>query len=250
MTARRSLVSLLASLPAALAPATAAADDALVEAELLRDADGLLAVAHLENAFDEEIRGSVESGLPITLRTTTELWRVRRFRFDEAIASIVRYHRVRWDPGERRFRIEVGERRDWSESFATLDDALEELREFEVALAPNDALDPGSRYYLTVEAVVQRITLSEVNELDGWVRGRIGPGDSPPSDSAREEDSPRDDEDDGGGGLTGKFFGLLLRWTGFRDRVAKSRSEPARPAELPIREMRPAPREPLVGGQE
>ena len=232
MRARRLLALFAASLvgPAAAAPARAAA--ARVSAELRRGPDDLRAVVRLANAFDAGIRGSIESGLPITLRTTTELWRVRRFRFDETITSLVRFHRIRWDPGDRRYSVEIGERREWSESFETLDDAVEQLSAYEVALAPDEALDSGSRYYLTVEAAVQYITLNEVSELDGWVRGQIAPGEAPPSPPPSDADGIRKDAE--GGGLTGRFFGLLLRWTGFQDRVARARTSPVRLSSVPL----------------
>ncbi len=229
MTARTTTAFLLAMLAGFFGrPMPAAAgDDARCEAVLRLDARDLLTVVHLEDAFDDEVRGSLEHGLPITLRVTAELWRARSSWFDKQLASRVRTYRLRWDPGERRYLVATGGRRAWVESFETLDAALEQLSGRSVPLERRSRLAERHAYFAIVEVAIQHLTLDEVHELDGWVRGRLGGGSAPP-------DAPPDgpEVDDGGGGLSGAFFDLLVSWAGVGDRIFRARTPAVHPSQI------------------
>jgi len=206
---------------------SAAAESALVIERLGVERGQLRAVLRLENAFDADRRTSIERGLPVTVRFTTELWRERRRWWDAQIDSRVRSYRVRWDPGERLFRLEPSNRRVAAETFETLDALLEELSRRVVDVHPRWELEDRHRYYVEAEAAIRPLTLEEFRELDGWLSGRIrgnGPeGETPPADRA-----PADDE----GSVPGALFDFLRKWAGFGDTILRARSPLFRPGDL------------------
>lgn len=208
-------------------PTPAAAESALAIERLGVERGQLRAVLRLENAFDADRRTSIERGLPVTVRFTTELWRERRRWWDAQIDSRVRSYRVRWDPGERLFRLEPSSRRVAAETFETLDALLEELSRRVVDVHPRWELEDRHRYYVEAEAAIRPLTLEEFRELDGWLSGRIrgdGPeGEPPPGGETAGEDD---------GSVPGALFDFLRKWAGFGDRILRARSPLFRPGDL------------------
>jgi len=225
-------LALLAGVVAALGPMGApAAAQGRLSIEEIAVVDGRLrAVLRLEDALDADRRASVERGLPVTVRFTTELWRERRRWWNAQVASRVRSYRVRWDPGERLFQLVPADRRARGQSFETLDALLEELGRQSVDLHPREELRDDHRYYVFAEAAIRPLTLEEFHELDGWISGRLG-GSLPPADESGDPGEPPPD----GGSVPGALFDFLRNWAGFGDTVLEARSDTFRPAELVVR---------------
>jgi hypothetical protein len=189
----------------------------------LRD-DRLCAAVELVNAFDPDVRGSIESGLPITVRITVELWRDRRSWFDKLVTSQGRRFRIRFDPGERLYLVRSTGRRTWEEAFENLDAALEEVSRQVLPIRAAGDLDRESTYFLAAEAAIQHLTLEEVRELDAWISGKVR------GEAGQEEDPGPEEE--GGGGITAAVFKFLVRRAGFGDRILRDRSDRFRSADL------------------
>ena len=184
----------------------------------------VVAELSLLEPLDASARSSVESGLPITIRTRVEVWRDRRRWFDNQIASRVEALRVYWDPGERRFVLDHPPPHARQDGFDRLSDLLAHLAARPLEIHPRWDLREGHHYFAIVEVAIQPITLDEFRELDGWIRGRIA-GDGP-----EPEPEPEGHE---GGGLTGAVFGFLVDLSGFGDTVLRTRTERFRVEDLP-----------------
>jgi hypothetical protein len=206
------------------------ADEALIIEELGVRRGQVTAGLRLVEAFDSETRRSIERGLPITVRFTTEIWRNRRRWFDKQLDSRVRSYRVRYDPGEKHFVVASSGRFRHREAFETLDAVIEHLSYRLLPIYPRWNLEDRHTYYLAVEAAIQPLTLDEFRELDGWISGKIRGG---ASEGERQEE-----EADGEGGFSGAFFDLLVNLSGFGDKIFRIRTPDFRPeslSDLPIR---------------
>jgi hypothetical protein len=221
MTNPRVVTAFLVSALSMTAASPARADDQLVLEDLgLRD--GMVAVvARLHSGFDPRTRNAIQSGLPITVRYTVELWRKRKLWFDKQIDSRVRRFRVGYDPGEKLYTLVGDGGRNRAETFDTLDAALERLSPRTLDVHPRGGLNPDQNYFVTVEMAIQPLTLEEFRELDGWISGRLR-GDSP-GDSLPAPD---------GQGFSGAVFDFLMDMAGFGDEIHEAETPPFRPALL------------------
>jgi hypothetical protein len=215
------------ALALALAASPAWADDDELLIDDLGVHDGMVvAVARLYPGFDAETRRSIDSGLPITVRYTTELWRKRRFWFDKQVDSRVRAFRVRYDPGEKLYSVSGVARRRRRETFESLDAALDRLSPRALAVYPFDGLDADDTYYVAIEMAIQPLTLEEARELEGWISGRIR------SDDDEEPDGDAAPDGDDGGGISGAVFDFLLDLAGFGDKIHEAVTPRFRPPHL------------------
>jgi len=228
----RSRVSGPALILMLLAVAPPAAGGELVIEEVGVDHGELTVAVHLRDAFDDDTRSSLASGLPITVRFTTELWRHRSRWWDKQIASRVSSYRIRWDPGARVYQIHHPgpPRRD---TFDDLDSLLDDLARRTLAVHGRWELEDRHRYFVLVEAAIRPLTLEEFRELDGWIGGQIRGG---PEDSAG-----RDPAEEGNGGIAQAFFRLLVNLSGFGDVILEARTPGFRPGDLrPMSPQAPA----------
>jgi hypothetical protein len=215
------ILAIVAALLAA--PPVFGAEDTLRLDRLGVESGRVAVVARLSEGFDAETRRSIDDGLPITIRYTTELWRKRRLWFDKQVDSRVRTFRVRYDPGERLYSVTgSGPRR--RETFRSLDAALDRLSPRTLDVSPRWELEDKHQYYVAVELAIRPLTLEEFRELDGWISGRIlGDG---------GEDGESAPSENGEGGLSGAVFGFLLDLAGFGDKIHTAQTDPFRVASL------------------
>ncbi|HKJ92653.1 MAG TPA: DUF4390 domain-containing protein [Longimicrobiales bacterium] len=131
---------------------------------------GLQPALNLGSALDDPaLRDAVRSGLPLRLRFTVELWR------DEIFDNLV--DRTRWtlvlqyEPLSGVYRL-LDPRTDSVTSFASYEEASSALtRPRAPPMAPGD---PGRYYYLaTLE--IGTLSLSDLDELEDWLRGELQP---------------------------------------------------------------------------
>jgi hypothetical protein len=182
----------------------------------------VVASCRLMDAFDARTRGSIERGLPITVRYTVDLWRDRKNWMDKQVDSRVRSYRVRYHPGERSYSVDEADRPERSLSFPTLAEALEEVSNRVLPIHPRWELTETHRYFVTMEAAIQPITWNEFQELDGWLSGRIR-GEKPPSEAEETEEDR---------GISRAFFEFLVDLSGFGDTYYRARTLSFRPSEL------------------
>jgi len=204
------------------AAASIAGAEPSLQIERLSVSRGLVvATVRLVDAFDPQTRGSIERGLPITVRFTVDLWRDRQNWMDKQVDSRVRSYRVRYHPGERFYSISEAERPERPLNFPTLAEALEEVSNRVLPIHPRWEMSETHRYFVTVEAAIQPLTWNEFQELDGWLSGRIR-GESPPGGQTESEDR----------GISRAFFEFLVDLSGFGDIYYRARTSSFRPGDL------------------
>lgn len=135
------------------------------------DPDAGTATLRVGNLLEErELGRALESGLPLRIRIVTELWRKRLFDAQEGRAewraSVV------YDPLERQYRVETGDSGGEVITLETREEAGHALqRSFEAPLGPG----VSGRYYYLATVEVETLSLSDLEELQRWLRGDLAP---------------------------------------------------------------------------
>ena len=156
------LALLIALLHAAPAAAQLSVDIADVDRRAVVAVGPVLAEAALSEAL--------RSGLPVRMRFRTELWR------DELLDDLVDDDDfvvvLRYEPIERRYEVYDQRRRGIAGVYSSYD-------RMRAAIETRYTLDmrPRSRgrYYYLATLEVETLALSDLDELQGWLRGELSP---------------------------------------------------------------------------
>ena len=122
---------------------------------------------------DPDMRDLVRSGFPASLRFRLELWRVGGL-FNDLEGQREWELIVQYDPTAQRYRVvqRQGGRMDDLGSFATLSTAQAVLeRPTRILLAPERE---GARYYYNLTLSVEALSVSDMDQLERWLRGVRG----------------------------------------------------------------------------
>lgn len=138
-----------------------------------RERDGYV-YANLEmvEPLEARVRESLARGMPATLLVRAELWRRRNGWFDRHESGTEVQVRIRYEAWSEQYRIE----RPGGDMFrvATLDSAARLLsRPWSLPVGRVGRLRPGVRYYLVVEAVLKPLSVEDVQEVEGWLKGEV-----------------------------------------------------------------------------
>lgn len=121
-----------------------------------------------------KLRELIRSGFPAALSFRLELWRVGGL-FDELEDSRQWNELVRYDPYSQEYlavRRQGTLLQDFG-GYASLEEAESALAEpFAVLLRPKE---PGSRYYYNVVVDIEALSVSDLDELERWLRGELRP---------------------------------------------------------------------------
>jgi hypothetical protein len=125
---------------------------------------------------DPELLELLRNGFPAAMRFRLELWRVGGF-FDEIEGAVQWNTLVRFDPYTQQY---LAVRRQGSAvqedfgGFPTIEavEARVLERPFEVALRPRRS---GAQYYYNVVLDVESLSVSDLDELQRWLRGELKP---------------------------------------------------------------------------
>lgn len=119
---------------------------------------------------DQDLEDAVRSGLPLRLHFRVELWRDRVFdslEADQTMTTVLHY-----DPLDDRFvlrnRAGPAEGRRFS-SFSAARAAIE--GSYALDIQPRRS----GRYYYTAVLQVETLSLSDLEELERWLKGELGP---------------------------------------------------------------------------
>lgn len=130
-----------------------------------------------------ETRELVRAGFPAQLRFKLELWREGGLFWD--LESAVTWDVVvAYDPAAQLYRVRrrMGSQVTDLGGFATLTSAQEAMaRQFAVALRPSRR---GRRYYYDLTLDVETLSVSDLDQLERWLRGELRPavkGDNNPA---------------------------------------------------------------------
>jgi hypothetical protein len=123
---------------------------------------------------DEQTRELVRSGFPAQLHFQLELWRVGRW-VNELERSVEWDMVVGYDPASQSYRVRrrFGNQLEDLGAFATLASAqVATERPFRVPLGPRRT---GHRYYYNVILDVEALSVSDLDQLERWLRGELRP---------------------------------------------------------------------------
>ena len=123
-----------------------------------------------------ELLELLRNGFPAAMRFRLELWREGGM-FDEIEASASWTTLVRFDPYSQQYHAVRRQGSAFEEdfgSFPTIEAVEAAVLEnpFQVALRPRRA---GSRYYYNVVLDVESLSVSDLDELQRWLRGELQP---------------------------------------------------------------------------
>lgn len=122
---------------------------------------------------DPDMRDLVRSGFPASLRYRLELWRVGGL-FNDLEGQQEWELIVQYDPSAQRYRVvrRQGGRLEDLGSFATLSTAQAMMeRPLRATLLPDRN---GSRYYYNLSLMVEALSVSDMDQLERWLRGARG----------------------------------------------------------------------------
>jgi transcriptional regulator of heat shock response len=122
---------------------------------------------------DPEMRDLVRSGFPASLRYRLELWRVGGL-FNDIEDRDEWMLVVQYDPSAQRYRVfrQQGNKIEDLGSFATLATAQTLLeRPIRSTVVP---ARQGSRYYYALSLDVEALSVSDMDQLNRWLRGVRG----------------------------------------------------------------------------
>jgi hypothetical protein len=122
---------------------------------------------------DPDMRDLVRSGFPLSLRFRLELWRSGGL-FNDLEGSQEWELIVQYDPSGQRYRVVRRQRGRMEDlgSFATLSTAQSMLeRPLRITLLPQRE---GRRYYYNYALDIEALSVSDMDQLERWLRGVRG----------------------------------------------------------------------------
>lgn len=154
---------------------------------------------------DGPLMDAVHSGLPLRIRVMTHLW--KDGFFDDEVGRHEWRASVIYDPLTRRYRIQAGGQTPNTRVVNTLDEARLVLQQtLDIPLRP---AEPGRFYYLA-DVEMETLSLSDLEELERWLQGELGPA------VAGEQDVE--------GAIARGFRRVLVRMLGMPNRKLRLRS--------------------------
>lgn len=118
---------------------------------------------------DPALVEAVRSGLPLRLRFTLELWRDELF--DDLVQRVEWTLVLQYEPLRRRFRV-LGDDPDSIPEFDTYAAAREALERPDI---PAMRQPSGGRFYYLAALEMETLSLSDLEELENWLRGELQP---------------------------------------------------------------------------
>jgi len=187
--------------------ATAGSDVEIVDLKV--QSDSIWVAFEIDEEFFEKLTDTLDRGFSATLKYTFEIWEPRRTWFDRLNRSVVIPYKVRYDSWSEEY-VALGSRGEVDaqaspEDLSICHRGVNRIPVFDVA-----RLKPDRSYYLHLSVELQPLTVEEIRELEGWLRGTW-------SGSEGRTSRTR--------GISRGLFGLVKNLTGFGDEVVRTRSE-------------------------
>lgn len=120
---------------------------------------------------DPELVQAVRDGLPLRIRIRGQLWKDGRF-FDNEEGRYEWRASIFFDPLTRRFRVQTQERPGAEIEVNTLEEAQEALQ---LTLTAPIRPTRSGKYYYVFGVELETLSLSDLEELQRWLRGELAP---------------------------------------------------------------------------
>lgn len=154
---------------------------------------------------DGPLMEAVHSGLPLRIRVMTHLW--KDGFFDDEVGRHEWRASVLYDPLTRRYHIQAGGQNPNTREVNTLEEVRLALQQtLDIPLRPAEA----GRYYYLADVEMETLSLSDLEELERWLQGELGPA------VAGEQDVE--------GAIARGFRRVLVRMLGMPNRKLRLRS--------------------------
>lgn len=135
----------------------------------------------LLEGFSDNVRETLERGLPATVQFEIELWRDRSRWYDHLEETRFLTFHIEYDRWEKTWEVR-GPFRD-PLHYTTFDKmASAVLRQERVRIADMGRLRVREPYYFSVRAEVKPLELEQIREIEAWLEGKI-PGENPERDA-------------------------------------------------------------------
>ena len=118
---------------------------------------------------DEALESAVRSGLPLRMRVQVELWRDEWF--DDLVDQVGWSAIVAYEPMGRRFLTGVVRGDSLSTHLRWADTRAAVERAYRLGIRP----DREGRYYYIATLEIETLSLSDLEELERWLRGELEP---------------------------------------------------------------------------
>jgi hypothetical protein len=119
---------------------------------------------------DNRLLETVHSGLPLRIRVLIQLW--KEGFFDDQKGQYEWRSSVLYDPLTRRYQVQAGGEQGTEAEVNTLPEARAVLQQtLQVPLRPPE---PGRYYYIAI-VEMETLSLSDLEELQRWLQGELGP---------------------------------------------------------------------------
>jgi len=161
------LLALGSAIPGAVRAATLAQSAAIgVRPDTLRGGRALLRIGSVLN--DAALEEATRSGLPVRLRARVELWRDGFFDDLEATANWSAV--LLYEPLDKVFIVRGPD--GAAQRYPTYSSARSAIeREVPLTVRPGR----GGRYYYLAQLEIETLSLSDLEELERWLQGELGP---------------------------------------------------------------------------
>jgi hypothetical protein len=162
----------------------------------------------LLHALEGKTRDDLRHGRPLTFLYTVEMWRERSHWFDALIYSHTLEIRLRYDPWQEIYAV-AGLGPDIRQYLTVEEAEAGVASHLHLKSAPVEKLRSDARYYLVLRADIKTLTLHDLNEVEGWLKGEV-----------------QADGDRSGMSIPRSLMRVVLGVSGLGDRSVVLRSEP------------------------
>jgi len=203
--------------------APAGAQETRVVIDSLRwEASGLYVDFHVDSLLTTALLNGMQRGLTSAAQFRVQLWRKRSRWFGSTFLAERRYEiKSTYDSWERKYVIVTAGERRLTSALALVRRWWEQHRG--VALAETKELQPGRRYFVTIELLVEPVSKESLNEIRGWLAGEVKTAakrDSTVSDSTDTTTATKRHDR-----FPDRLLDLLVNLTGFGKQVTTVQSE-------------------------
>mgnify|MGYP002780378437 CR=1 FL=1 len=116
---------------------------------------------------DRALRGALHSGLPLRLQLRVELW--KNELFDDLLGAQEIQLALLYEPLDRVYLLDNGRAEQRFGSLAEAEEAINAALVFPLRPRGRD------RYYYLASLRIETLSLSDLEELQRWLRGQVGP---------------------------------------------------------------------------